>query len=65
MNVKDSLEPLPVLLDGNDVMKILNIKPSKQLGEIMNALHEAQMSGDITTKEQAEAFIVNLFKQRT
>ena len=46
-------------------MKMLNIKPSKQLGEIMNALHEAQMSGDITTKEQAEAFIVNLFNQRT
>lgn len=65
LNVKDSLEPLPVLLDGNDVMKMLNIKPSKQLGEIMNALHEAQMSGDITTKEQAEAFIVNLFNQRT
>lgn len=65
LNVKDSLEPLPVLLDGNDVMKMLNIKPSKQLGEIMNVLHEAQMSGDITTKEQAEAFIVNLFNQRT
>lgn len=65
MNVKDSLEPLPVLLDGNDVMRILNIKPSKQLGEIMNALHEAQMSGDVATKEQAEVFIFNLFKQRT
>ena len=65
LNVKDSLEPLPVLLDGNDVMRILNIKPSKQLGEIMNALHEAQMSGDVATKEQAEVFIFNLFKQRT
>ena len=57
MKIKDTLEPLPVLLDGNDVMKILNIKPSKKLGEIMNALHEAQLSGDITTKEQAKDFI--------
>lgn len=59
LKTKDSLEPLPILLDGNDVMKILNIKPSKQLGEIMNALHEAQLSGDVTTKEQAVEFINN------
>ena len=59
LKIKDSLEPLPVLLDGNEVMKILNIKPSKQLGEIMNALHEAQLSGDVTTKEQAVEFINN------
>lgn len=59
LKTKDSLEPLPILLDGNDVMKILNIKPSKQLGEIMNALHEAQISGEVTTKEQAVEFINN------
>lgn len=57
LSVRKTLEPLPVLLNGNDVMKILNIKPSKQLGEIMNALHEAQLSGDVTTKEQAVDFI--------
>lgn len=59
LSVRDTLEPLPVLLDGNDVMKILNIKPSKQLGEIMKALHEAQLSGDVTTKEQAANFVKN------
>ncbi len=60
LSVKDTLEPLPILLDGNDVMKILNIKPSKRLGEIMNALHEAQLSGEVVTKEQAIEFINNL-----
>lgn len=60
LDVRDTLEPLPVLLDGNDVMKILNIKPSKQLGQIMNALHEAQLSGDVTTKEKAVEFIKNI-----
>lgn len=60
LSVKDTLEPLPILLDGNDVMKLLNIKPSKRLGEIMNALHDAQLSGDVTTKEQAIEFINNL-----
>lgn len=57
MSVRDTLEPLPKLLSGNDVMTILNIKPSPQLGEIMNALHEAQISGDVATKEDAVKFI--------
>lgn len=57
LDVKDTLEPLPKLLDGNDVMKILNIKPSPKLGEIMNAIHEAQISGDILTKEHAVEFV--------
>ncbi len=60
LSVKDILEPLPILLDGNDVMNLLNIKPSKKLGEIMNALHEAQLSGDVVTKEQAVEFVNNL-----
>ena len=61
LSVKDTLEPLHVLLDGNDVMKLLNIKPSKKLGEIMNALHEAQLSGDVQTKEQAVDYVMSFF----
>lgn len=60
LNAKETLKPLPKLLDGNDVMKILNIAPSRRLGEIMEALHEAQISGDILTKEEAVAFIKTL-----
>lgn len=59
----DSLEmltPLPILLDGNDIMKILNIKPSRRLGELIKALREAQLSGDITTKDEAVEFINKL-----
>lgn len=57
LSVRDTLEPLPVLLDGNEIMKLLNIKPSKMLGEILSALHEAQLSGEVTTKEQATNFV--------
>lgn len=60
LKVKDTLEPLPKLLDGNDVMKILNIKPSPELGDIMDALHEAQINGDVLTREHAVDFIKNL-----
>ena len=59
LEVKDTLKPLPKLLDGNDIMQILNIKPSKKLGEVLDALHEAQLSGDILTKEQAVKFVKN------
>ena len=52
-----TLEPLPILLDGNEIMSILNIKPSKELGDILDKLHEAQISGDILTKEHALNFI--------
>ena len=57
LSVKDSLQPLPKLLDGNDVMKLLNLKPSKKLGQVMMALHEAQISGEVLTKEHAIDFV--------
>lgn len=57
LEVKDTLKPLPKLLSGEEIMKIKNIKPSKELGEIIDALKEAQFNGDITTKEQATKFV--------
>lgn len=57
LSVKDSLRPLPKLLDGNDVMKILNIKPSEKLGKILDELKEAQISGDVETKEDAIKYL--------
>ena len=57
LEVKPTLKPLPKLLDGNEIMKILQIKQSPELGKIINELHEAQLNGDITTKEQAESFV--------
>ena len=60
LEAKETLKPLPKLLSGTEVMEILNIKPSPKLGEIMNALHEAQISGDVLTKEHAIKFIKTL-----
>ncbi len=60
LEVRETLKPLPKLLSGDDVMKILNIKPSRKLGEIMDALHEAQVSGDVITREHAVEFIKKL-----
>ncbi len=55
--MRETLKPLPKLLDGNEIMKIFNIKPSPKLGEIIEALNEAQISGDVETKEDAINFI--------
>ena len=60
LDKKETLKPLPKLLSGNDVMNILNIKPSQRLGQVMNALHEAQISGDINTVDEAITFIKSI-----
>lgn len=60
LNIKDSLKPLPKLLSGEDIMAMLDIKPSKELGAIIKELHEAQLTGDVVTKEDAESFVRGL-----
>lgn len=60
LEARETLKPLPKLLSGNDVMDILNIKPSRKLGVIMEALHEAQVSGDVITREHAVEFVKKL-----
>ena len=62
LEIKDSLKPLPKLIDGNEIIKILDIKPSPILGQIIDALHEAQISGDIETREDAIVFIKSFYK---
>ena len=60
LSKKDTLAPLPKLIDGREIMELLNIKPSPKLGEIINAINEAQLNGDITTHDEAVNYIKNL-----
>lgn len=48
------------LLDGKQIMEILNLKPSKEVGEILEKLKIAQISGEISTKQEA----INYIKQK-
>ncbi len=57
-----NLKPLPKLLNGKEIMNILNIKQSPKLGEVINELKEAQISGSVNTKEEAIEFVTNLMK---
>lgn len=57
LDKKDSMKPLPKLIDGFEIMQLLNIKQSPELGKILSELKEAQINGDIITKEDAENFV--------
>lgn len=57
LSVKEDLKPLPKLLSGNEIMEILHLKPSPKLGQIVNSLKEAQLSGEVCSREEALEFI--------
>ncbi len=57
LDALETLEPLPKLLDGTEIMRILGIKPSKKLGKIISALEDAQIVGEVVTKDDAVLFI--------
>ena len=49
------------LLDGNELMKFLDIKPGPTLGAILLAIQEAQFTGEIVDKDQALGLAQTLF----
>ena len=58
-SVKDVANAPKPLLDGREIMEILNLKPSKLVGEMIEELIEAQLSGEIKTKQEAKVYIKN------
>jgi putative nucleotidyltransferase with HDIG domain len=43
----------PPLVNGNDLMQELDLPPGKQIGAILEAIREAQASGEVVTREEA------------
>lgn len=46
----------PKLLDGNDLMRELELPPGPRLGEILEVIREGQATGKVSTREEAIAF---------
>ncbi|MBM4462418.1 MAG: HD domain-containing protein [Chloroflexi bacterium] len=44
------------LIDGHDLIDILRLEPSPVIGQLLEAIREAQGIGEITTREEAIAF---------
>ncbi len=57
LSKRETLEPLPKLLDGKEIMELKGLKPSPMLGEIIKALQESQLNGDVSTKDEAIEFV--------
>lgn len=45
------------LLDGGSIMALLDAPPGHEIGRLLRLLEEAQAAGEITTREEAVAFI--------
>lgn len=43
----------PRLLDGNELMRVLNLEPGRIIGQLLEAIREGQATGKIESREQA------------
>ncbi len=51
-----------LLLNGDDMMKLLDIETGPAIGRLLTALREAQVTGDVETVSQARDFVMGQFK---
>jgi len=52
---KETIAP-PRLLDGNELMRELNLEPGRVVGQLLEAIREAQATGKVASREQALDF---------
>ena len=45
------------LVDGNDLINIFGMKPGAAMGELLESIHEAQASGELTNREEALDYV--------
>lgn len=47
----------PKLIDGHDLITQFHMKPGPEVGRLLEELREAQAAGEVTTREEAVAFV--------
>lgn len=55
----------PRLLDGKEVMSAFDLKPGPRVGELLEAIREAQATGKVSTREEALAYARDWIKENT
>ena len=60
---KEITEPIP-LLTGDDIMRVTGIPESPRIGELKEALLEAQVEGKVKTRADAEEFVLKLAREQ-
>jgi poly(A) polymerase len=53
----------PKIIDGNDIMKILGLNPGPKVGELLEALREAQAAQEVTDTQEAIEYIKHLYNE--
>lgn len=61
---EESLVTPPKLVDGHDIMKIFGLSPGPEVGELLEALREAQAAGEVSTRQQALDYIKHLMNNQ-
>jgi len=62
---EESLSAPPRLIDGHDVINVFRLSPGPKIGELLEALREAQAAGEVTTRQQALDYIKHLLNNHT
>jgi poly(A) polymerase len=47
----------PKLIDGHDLINIFGLSPGPQIGELLESVREVQAAGEVSTKEEALAYV--------
>jgi hypothetical protein len=50
----------PTLVKGEDLMAMLDLPPSRKIGELLEKITEAQINGDLKNKDDALAYAARL-----
>lgn len=53
----------PALVKGEDLMKELGLPPSRQIGDLLGKITEAQVCGEVTSRQEAIAFASRLLNK--
>ena len=54
---EESLVTPPKLVNGHDLINIFGMSPGPELGQLLEAVREAQASGEIATRDEALAYV--------
>jgi len=57
---EESLTVPPKLIDGHDLINIFGLSPGPRIRELLEAVREAQATGELATREEASAYIERL-----
>ena len=62
---EESLSEPPKLVDGHDIMQAFQLGPGPVIGELLEALREAQAAGEVADRQQALDYVKNLLNNHS